>query len=107
MIKRSRCLAKKNGGRIDKVLSKGMVKKLTTYCRFFQTPPTGRVLRESLLCGGFLWYPPCPDLETCQMLKRARTFREPYPQPTLDKPPKSLCKLEEDEYDALRGPEGL
>lgn len=58
---RQRCLSAKQGGTVTVVVM-GKEKPLPTFCLFYKNKaPENR----GLLCCGFGWYPPCPDLGIC------------------------------------------
>lgn len=62
MIKRCACLSYAAGGVVEQVEAEpGKLRKITTYCRFYQMYP----VRRSILCFGYMDYPPCPDLQRC------------------------------------------
>jgi len=62
MIKRCSSLSITAGGTVEVVEAEpGKMRKINTYCRFYQMYP----VRRSILCYGFLDYPPCPDLQRC------------------------------------------
>lgn len=49
------------GGRVPQAEIDGKIKKLKTYCLFYQNPPH----KHGILCYGISDYPACPDLSTC------------------------------------------
>ena len=69
MIKRTRALSIEQGGIVHRKGKNGKKRKLGTYCRYFQTQPG---VFTKTWCEGFLWYPPCPDLELCKSKPRKR-----------------------------------
>jgi hypothetical protein len=73
MIKRRPCLSVAAGGSVATIEVEGKPKKLTTYCRLYNTAPHKR----GILCLGFMDYPPCPDLGICRV-------RLPVPEKPLE-----------------------
>lgn len=67
MIKRRSNLSIEEGGSVSREGKNGQCKRLGTYCRLFQTRPTHS---KSMLCVGFLGFPPCPDYPTCAVKPR-------------------------------------
>jgi hypothetical protein len=72
MIKREPNLSIECGGTVFKSGKNGRQLKLGTHCRLFQTLP---VCWRSMLCVGFTYYPPCPDLSRCLSMPRPKTIQ--------------------------------
>jgi hypothetical protein len=70
VIKRGPSLSLAHGGSVAEIEAEpGKMRRMTTYCRFYQTHP----IKRSILCLGYLDYPPCPDLERCKQNPRPKS----------------------------------
>src|SRR5512137_992096 len=74
VIKRRPSLSAAHGGTVTEIEDCGKPRKITTYCRFYQTHPVVR----GILCLGFRDYPECPDLKRCK--------QNPRPKPIVYEP---------------------
>lgn len=69
MIKRRPNLSIEQGGSVFRRGKGGKKLKLGSHCRLFQTLP---LCKRTMLCMGYLGYPPCPDLMKCLIIAEAR-----------------------------------
>lgn len=83
MIKRLPNLSIESGGSVSRRGRNGKKAKLGSHCRLFQTQP---IHHKTMLCVGFDSYPPCPDLEVCRTLQKAKKVR-----PKIQVIPESLA----------------